>query len=321
MDSENDLTIAGQKLYSVIVPVYNTTKTHGLLFERLENTFKTLNQRWELVLVDDCSPNPETWPSLQKLATDHVNVRAIRLMRNFGRGSAIMCAMSYAKGDYIVTMDDDLQQRPEDIPLLIEQQEHDVVVGQFINKQHSVQKRITSNIKSWVDYVSLDKPKHIKLSSFLLMNKTVARAMLSINAANPFFAALLFYVTRDVVMVPVQHDKRIHGKSEFNFWKRLKQFSLLLINNSTFLPKVLMIIGGMVFAISTVVSLFVVYKNIFYGVGVPGWTSLIIVTLMLGGTTILGIGLLGEYLGRIFASTERRPPYLVREVVVGGDEK
>jgi len=315
MRSKNALTMIDSKLYTVVVPVYNTTKTHELLYERLNKTFKIINQQWELVLVDDCSPNVDTWVSLQDLASEYSNVRAIRLMRNFGRGPAILCAMSYAKGDYIITMDDDLQQRPEDIPLLIEQQSHDVVVGQFTKKQHSIQKRITSNIKSWVDYVALDKPKHVKLGSLLLMNQNVARAMLSINSSNPFFAALLFYVTRDVVMVPVHHDNRVHGKSEFNFWRRLKQFSLLLINNSTFLPKVLMIIGGVVFSISTVVSLFVVFNYIFHDVGVPGWTSLIIVTLMLGGTTILGIGLLGEYLGRIFASTESRPPYLVREVI------
>lgn len=304
-------------LYSIVIPVYNSAETHELIFTRLKKVFEHINESWELILVDDHSPNPETWPSLQTLASKHSNVKVIRLMRNFGRGPAVLCAMSYAKGDYMITMDDDLQQRPEDIPLLVERQSHDVVVGQFLKKHHSIQQRITSSIKSWVDYVALDKPRHVKLGSLLLMNRNVANAMLSIDASNPFFAALLFYVTRDVVMVPVQHEKRVHGKSDFKFWKRLKQFSLLLINNSTFLPKVLMIIGGGVFAISTFISLYVVYNFFAHDSGVPGWTSLIIVTLMLGGTTILGIGMLGEYLGRIFASTERRPPYLVREAISG----
>jgi len=302
-------------LYSIIIPTYNSTASHDLIYARLRKTFEKISQHWELILVDDCSPNPDTWPSLKKLADKHENVTIVRLMRNFGRGSTILCAMSYAKGDYIVTMDDDLQQRPEDIPLLIEKQSHDVVVGQFSKKHHSFQRRITSNIKSWVDSVALDKPKGVKLGSLLLMNRNVADAMLSINSSNPFFAALLFYVTRDVVMVPVQHDKRVYGKSDFNFWKRAKQFSLLLINNSTFLPKVLMIIGGGIFAISASVSMYIVYGYFAYDRDVPGWTSLIVVTLMLGGTTILGIGLLGEYLGRIFASTERRPPYLVRDAI------
>jgi dolichol-phosphate mannosyltransferase/undecaprenyl-phosphate 4-deoxy-4-formamido-L-arabinose transferase len=267
------------------------------------------------VFVDDASSNPDTWPSLKELAQKFSNITVIRLMRNFGRGPAVLCAMKYAKGDFLISMDDDLQHRPEDIPLLLEHNNHDIVIGKFAKKNHSMMKRITSNVKSWVDYIALKKPKGIRLGSFLLMNRQVAEAMLSVRTANPFFAALLFYASRDIVMVPVHHDSRAFGKSELGTVKRIRQFSNLLINNSTLIPRFLILLGLTIFSASVLASIYLVYLYLAGNLTVAGWGSLMVVTLMLGSTILLGIGILGEYLGRIFASTELRPPYLVRELV------
>lgn len=300
--------------YSVVIPVFNSTETHRLLYDRLKSTFSKVGETWEVVFVDDFSSDPNSWPSVKTLSSEEPNVTAIRLMRNFGRGPAVVCAMANAKGKYIITMDDDLQHRPEDIPKLIDHRKHDVVIGEFRKKQHSLGKRITSEIKSWVDYLALKKPVDVKLTSFILMNRDVANAMLSIRASSPFFAALLFYVTRDVVMVPVHHDKREHGKSAFNVWKRLKQFNLLLINNSTIIPRLLVIVGGCIFLLSLGFTLHLIFMYFSSGRSVAGWSSLMVVVLMLSSTIILSIGILGEYLGRIFANTENRPPYLIREV-------
>jgi len=266
-------------------------------------------------MVDDCSSNPDTWKTMRAIAEENSNVRAVQLMKNSGRAAAVLCGFTFAQGQYVITMDDDLQHRPEDIPALVVHQAHDVAMADFPHKKHSFEKVFTSWIKGWFDSIILRKPRDLTVTSFILLNKKVVDAMLQVKTHQPIIVALLFQTTIDIVSVPVTHDRRAHGKSDFNLWKRTRQFAYLLINNSTFLPRTLAILGFGLFLSSLVFSIVILIRYFSNKILIPGWTSLILVTLMSNGTILLGLGILGEYLGRIFAGIEQRPPYVIRNVV------
>ncbi len=302
--------------YSIIIPVYNSTNSLNELFTRIHRIFDAQTQKaFEIIFVDDASPNPMTWQVIQDLAAKNSNITAIQLMRNSGRAATVLCGFSYARGDFIITMDDDLQHRPEDIPLLIEEQTHDVVVSSFYEKRHNWVMRGTSKIKGWFDKILLGKPDNLQITSFILMKKTVVEAILRVRAYQPIIVALIFQTTRDVVNVTVTHEERRHGRSGYGFWKRLRQFTYLLINNSTFLPRSLAMIGIILFFVTLAISIVILVRYFTHQILLPGWTSLILVSLMSNGTILLGLGILGEYLGRIFVGVEQRPAYTVRRVV------
>lgn len=300
--------------YSIVVPVYNSTQSLIELVERVDRVFKcSVKETYEIILIDDASPNQETWFVMKNLAQHYPEVQIIQLMRNFGKHGAVLCGFRQARGDYIFTLDDDLQHCPEDMPKFIDQKDHDVVIGAFVHKEHPLFKQITSRIKGWFDHKLVGKPAHIKNGPYKLYNAAVVEAMLQIKTPYPFISALMFYATQDIVMVEIEHSKRKFGKSGFTLKKMFRSFSNLLINNSSFLLQIVAVIGISISGISFLTGLFFVGKNIIIGIGVPGWTSLIVVTLVTNGLILFSVGVIGEYLIRIISSIENRPAYIVRK--------
>lgn len=301
-------------IYSVVIPVYNSTVTLSALVERLAAVFAQLGSSHEVVFVDDASPNPETWPLLKELAERHTQVKSLRLMRNFGKAGAVLCGMHHAQGEWVITIDDDLQHAPEDIPALIREQGHDVVIGTFANtKQHNVLQRLTSRIKSYFDAKILGNPTGIRMSPFKMFRAPVVRNMLSIQTTHPFIPALMFYSTRDIVQVEVTHHARQHGRSAFNMRRRIRQFSNLIFGNSSLVLQGVAMLGMTIAALSLLYGAWLMLSFWSKDAVVPGWTSLMVVTLTLGGIIMFSIGVIGEYLIRIIEGVEKRPPYLLRD--------
>lgn len=301
-------------LYSIVVPVYNTAQSVVELVERVNRVFSdSIKEEFEIILVDDCSPRKETWPSLVALADKYEFVRVIQLMRNFGQQSATMCGFEYSRGKFIITMDDDLQHRPEDIPLLVENKEHDIVVAQMMNKKHSVFKKITSRIKGWFDRILIGKPRNVQLSSFRLINRSVIAGMLKIRTSNPFIPALMFYVSKDVIGVNVEHDVRKEGSSNYTFRRMVRLFSNLIINNSSFLLRALGLFGIVISSLSFAFGIFFMIRKAVADIAPLGWTSVMVAVLFFGGILLFAIGIIGEYLIRIISGTEQKPTYVVRQ--------
>jgi dolichol-phosphate mannosyltransferase/undecaprenyl-phosphate 4-deoxy-4-formamido-L-arabinose transferase len=284
------------------------------LTTRIQNVFSdSIKDSYEIIFIDDASPDKETWEVLQNCSSNHKEVRAIQLMRNFGKQGAMMCGFEEARGMYIITMDDDLQHFPEDIPLLISKKEHDVVIGNFLKKNHGIWKRMLSGINSWFEEKLIGKPKHIKNTPFKLIKCEVIEKIKSIRTPYPHVPALLFFTTKDVVMVEVNHGKRIYNDSGFTLGKMMQTFSNLLFNNSSFLLQIIATMGMSISFLSFSAGLFYLIKKVTVGIAVPGWTSLMMVTLFIGGLILFSIGVLGEYLIRIINAVENRPAYLVRK--------
>lgn len=299
--------------YSIIIPVYNSTDSLKELVNRIDSVFRNeIRDSYEIIMIDDASPNEETWPVMEALASRHDNVRVIQLMRNFGKHAAVLCGFAEVKGQYIITMDDDLQHRPEDIPRLISRKSHDLVLGSFKNKQHSLFKRVASDIKGWFDHKISGKPRHIQNSPFKLIKRDVIEGVLKISSPYPFISAMLFYCTGDVVNVDVSHAPRRHGKSGFTIRKMIRSFSNLMINNSSFLLQTISVTGLAVSSVSFLLGFVVIIKKLTVGIEVPGWTSLVLLVAVQGGLILFSLGIIGEYLIRIVSSTDKKPAYIVR---------
>ena len=302
-------------LYSIIVPVYKSTKSLKELSIRLKAVFdKVQGADYELIFVNDSPFFNETVKTLLQLSENDQNIVTIELMKNFGQQAATLCGIEHAKGDYLITMDDDLQHAPEDIVRLMEKKEHDVVISRFVGKKHGLFKRITSEIKSYFDHVILGKPKHIKLTAFRMIKADIAELMFKRNTPYPFIPALLFSITDDIVNVEIQHHARCEGKSSYTLVKMLQVFSNLIINNSSFLLRMIGYIGIFIALFSGVSAAAIFVKKIFFDYVIAGWTSIMLTIIFFGGMTLFTLGVIGEYLIRIIATTEQRPVYYVKSV-------
>lgn len=280
--------------------------------DRVEAAFRGGPDDYELILVDDGSPGHDIWPALERLARTRVHVRAVQLMRNFGQQAATICGLREARGDVVITLDDDLQHDPADIPLLLALSDHDIVIAQFERKEHGLSRRLASRAKGVFDEIIVGKPKHLQLSSFRLLSRAVTEGVLSIRTPNPFLPALMFHISKDVVGVKVGHAPRAGGRSGYTLGKLLRLFSNLIINNSSLLLRAAAAAGALFAAFSFALSGYVIYHKLVHKVAVQGWTSIFAAVLLIGGLLLVSLGIVGEYLIRIIQSSEARPTYFVR---------
>lgn len=303
-------------LISIVIPVYKSSTSLTELAQRTKRVFDGLKDyEYEIVFVNDSPFWPATRDSLAALAADDPRVTAIELTRNFGQQPATLCGIEFARGDYVVTMDDDLQHAPEDIPLLLKEASHDVVIGRFRIKHHSFGKRVASKLKGYFDMLILGKPSSITLSPFRLLKAQIAKFLLKRNTPHPFIPALIFAVTVDVINVDVEHHPRADGDSHYSLLRMIRLFSNLLVSNSSLLLRLVGYAGFLVAFMAFLYALLIVFRAAFLGVPVAGWPSTFTAILFFGGMTLLTLGIIGEYLIRIIATTERRPTFYVRGVL------
>ena len=300
--------------YAVIIPVYKSNDSLALLSESISDVLgANVQSRFEIIFVDDASPTEESWLEISRLAKDYHFVRGYRLMKNTGKTGALLCGIAHARGDYIILMDDDLQHRAEDIPRLIEKKEHDIVIAAFQQYQNGRINRWMSSLKGRLDECFSGKPSDIHFGPFMMIRKRVGNEMIKTHTAFPYLPALLFSATRDVVNVPVKHANRKLGRSGFTWGKKLRLISNLLINNTSILLRVTSIIGIIFSLFSALLAIYFVWKKLFLGVSVQGWTSLVVLLLLIGGIGLFSLGIIGEYLLRIIKTLEDPEPYHVRE--------
>lgn len=300
---------------SIVIPVYKSSASLFELADRMRTVFEgSKDNEYEIIFVNDSPSWSETCDALTTLAKNDPRIVAIELTKNFGQQPATLCGMAHASGDYIITMDDDLQHAPEDIPLLLASFTHDAVIARFLVRRHSVFKRVASQIKGHFDEIVLGKPSSITMSSFRLVNSNIAKCMLARNTPYPFIPALLFEVTDDVVNVDVNHYSRPYGKSNYNLWRMFRIFSNLLISNSSLLLRSVGYIGFGVASLAFLYALVIVFRGLFQDIPVTGWASTFTAILFFGGMILLTLGIVGEYLVRIIATTEHRATYFVRSI-------
>ena len=298
-------------LVSIVIPVYNTFVAEEIV-DRIEAVFARRSERYEIVFVDDFSPSQDVWPRLAALAERYPVVRAIQLTRNFGQHAATLCGLREARGDVVITMDDDLEHSPEDIPAFLAHTDRDIVFARFKDKRHSLATRISSRIKGLFDWVILGKPRHLQFTSYRMLSRVVVEGMLSIRTPHPFIPALMLHVSRDVTGVDLEHRQRRRGRSNYTFKKRFRLFNDLVIHNSSLVLRVVGYAGVGMAGVSFLVAANTIYRKLVHGITIGGWASLFAAQLLVGGLLLFGLGVIGEYLIRIIESSETRPTYLIR---------
>jgi len=218
--------------YSVVIPVFNGEKTVGELTERLCAVFEKTGFTYEIIFVDDNSKDG-SWTSLEVLAEHNHRIRCIKLSGNFGQHNATVCGLAHAQGNYVVTMDDDLQHWPEDIPKLITRMKETgckVVIARLTDKKFPYYRRKASDFMRVAAEWIIKKPRGVYLSSFRLLDRQTVREMLKYNTASPYIPALIFGVTGEVANVQVYHYARKSGASNYTLARMFKLACRLLIS-------------------------------------------------------------------------------------------
>jgi dolichol-phosphate mannosyltransferase/undecaprenyl-phosphate 4-deoxy-4-formamido-L-arabinose transferase len=213
--------------YSVVIPVYNSSVSLRNLAARLETMFAAQKNSYELILVDDASPNSQTWPTIEALCAANLHIRALQHAENYGQHHAFRTGMRQARGQYVITMDDDGEHRPEDIPLLMAAREHDIVMARTDRRKRWFE-RTCSRIKMLIENFLFGKKIHVYVTSFCVFSQSINQAMLQLEAPYPVLSAMQLYVTRDIVNVPTPAGERLDAVSNYTFWKKVKLFAALL---------------------------------------------------------------------------------------------
>ena len=303
--------------YSIVVPCY---ASGGWLTELVERTGAVMeaDQSFELILVNDKSPDHETWPVIEQLAQKYSFVRGINLLYNVGQFRATLCGLEHAAGRYVITMDDDLQHPPEELPKLIEaiQQNPDMdcIMGQYIAKQHNPVRNIGSRLFQGIMNRLYNKPAGIVTTSFRILPASFVKTLCLYRIAAPQLGPLIISITSKVMNVPVEHHERKRGVSGYNLFRCAGETFQSVINASIAPLRWFSFIGfctaGIAFLIATAYAL----RWLFGGIGVAGYTSLILTISFFSGMLLAGIGVLGEYIGRIIQELTGMPRYQIESI-------
>jgi glycosyltransferase involved in cell wall biosynthesis len=304
--------------YSVVVPVFHGQDTLRLLTEKLHEFFSKAGYSYELVFVHD-GGHIAAWDVVLQLRQEFgpTCVKAIRLSRNFGQHNALLCGFRHASGQFIVTLDEDLQHSPADIGLLIQHQadgNFDVVYGCYESQQHAGWRNLTSGLLRRMLRVGIPE-LHANYSAFRLLKIGVARHCLTIRNSYTFLDGYLTWVTNSVASVPVTHQPRFAGRSSYTA-SRLIRHSLNIFFTFSDVPvRLLSYASLLVFALTTIYSSYILLRKLFFNDLLPGFASLIIAIGFGVGLLLLGMGILGEYIHRINLKTTRRPDFIETETL------
>ncbi|MEW6182315.1 MAG: glycosyltransferase family 2 protein [Bacillota bacterium] len=301
-------------LISIVVPMYNESPNIELFFSRLVVIMGKLNLSYEIVCVNDGSKD-DTLDRLLHYAEKDTRIKIIDLSRNFGKEIALTAGLDFASGEVVIPIDADLQDPPELIPELIAKwrEGYDVVYATRTEREgESWFKRWTSHLFYRVikRMTSVSIPQDT--GDFRLMSRPVAQALKELRERNRFMKGLFSWVGFRQTSVPYKRNPRNAGKTKWNYWK-LWNFALEGITSFSYIPLQFATYFGLTVAFfSFVYALFIIIRTLFYGRDVAGYPSLITVVLFLGGVQLFAIGVVGEYIGRIYNEVKQRPLYLIR---------
>ena len=308
-------------LLSIVIPVYNSEKTIKTVVQKIKETLSAKIE-YEVILVNDGSKD-NSYIHCIDLYKKHSFVKFINLSKNFGQHNAILAGLRFAKGDCIVFMDDDLQTPPEEIWKLINKikEGYDVVYANYIIKQHDRFKTFCSKINNIIADLLLKKPRNINITSYFIIKKYLASEIINYVGPYPYLGGLVLRSTENIGKVDIMHCKRKNDRSNYSFRSLLSlwfngftNFSVKPLRISFFLGVICSLVG-FIFSISLVI------RKIIDPRVVLGWTSTIVAILLFSGIQLILIGLLGEYIGRIFLSQNKQPQYVIKEMYNIDDNK
>ena len=312
------------KLVSFVIPCYRSAATVSAVVEEINSTMAALpNYDHEIILVNDCSPD-NTFSVIEGLAWADKRITAVDLAKNFGQHAAIMAGLHHSRGDYIVCLDDDGQTPADEVGKLLAKLEegYDVVYASYgHHKQHSFFRNFGSWLNGKMTEIMLGKPRELSLTSYFAAQRFIIDEMLRYEHCFPYVMGLVLRSTKNICNVPVNHRQRQEGHSGYTLSKLLNlwmngftSFSIKPLRLATYMGCLTAFIG-FIYAIVIVIRYFTVHM------APMGWSSTTALLLILGGIILLVLGLVGEYVGRIFMCVNASPQYVERKVVKKGQEE
>jgi len=302
---------------SVVIPVYRTAGTIRALVERVLGVLEASGNRHEVVLVEDGSAD-DSWPAVLEVQHAHPGrITAVQLMRNYGQHNALMCGFRHCRGRYIVTLDDDGQNPPEEIPKLlkaIQQDNWDLVYGSYGHKKHQAWRNLGSRVVN-AFYRSVFKT-NVTITSFRMMRRELAASILTYSLNFTFIDGLLAWNTQRIGQIPVIHLPRQQGESSYTLGRLILLAFNLFTNFSLFPLQLASACGLAAAALGIVTALYYLAMYLSSNISVPGYASIIITVLVLGGVQLSALGIIGEYLGRLHLNVNRKPQYVERHCLI-----
>lgn len=307
-------------MISFVIPCYNSSRMIGNVVDRLQCTMSQAEEEYEVILVNDASKD-NTFDVIHELCKKNKNLIGVNLNENFGQHAALMAGFHQVNGDIVVCLDDDGQTPPEESIKLIEavRQGYDAAYARYEVKKHSGFRNFGSKINDLMARILLDKPKDLAVSSYFAAKRFIIDEMIKYENPYPYVIGLLLRTTKNIVNVDINHKERTVGQSGYTFRKLL----MLWMNGFTaFSVKPLRIATGTGFFVAAVGFIYGIITIIRKLIGlnyVLGFSGLMSAFLFLGGLNLIMLGLIGEYIGRIYISLNKSPQFIVREVVRGED--
>ena len=304
------------KYCSIVIPVYNSEGNLEVLSKKIERVFQQINRKYEIIFVNDFSRD-SSWLIIEELSKGNKNIKGINLRRNFGQDSALMAGLKYVSGEYIIIMDDDLQHNPDDIPSLIRELEKgfDVCYALFKNKNQTLLKNFGSWFNGKVANIMINKPKEIYLSPFKAFKAEIAKELFTYDGPYPYLDGFIFRTTRNITQIPIQHLVRYSGIGNYNLTKSIKVWLKLFTNFSVKPLRIATYCGFISATIGFIIGMYFILKSILGEVSPGGWASTITIVIFLGGVQLITLGMIGEYIGRMFLYINKSPQYIIKDKI------
>ena len=303
---------------SVVSPIYNAALHLEEFVTELEKYILPITNDYEIVLVDDFSPD-NSWKHIESICTTHPNVKGIKLSRNFGQHYAITAGLDSAIGEWIIVMDCDFQDAPSEIPNLYNKTKEgfDVVLARRINRKDGFVKKLFSKLfwktLGWLTGTNIDHT----VANFGIYNKKVIQAVCSLRESIRFFPSMILWVGFSKTTLDVKHQERQTGTSGYNFSRMFKLALDVMLAYSDKPIRLVIKMGFFISLFTLLIGLYYLYLNITHQILVPGYTSLIISIWFLSGLIILILGILGLYIGKTFEGVKNRPIYIIEKKLNG----
>jgi len=304
---------------SVVIPVYGGEKTISELTAQIRSALGDQGgqaYRYEIIFVCDQSPD-NSWNVICDLAQQYSEVRGILLGMNAGQHNALMAGFSQAKGEIIVTMDDDLQHSPSDIGALITgiKSGKDVVYASFLKRKHALWKIAGSYLNNIVASYLIKKPKDLYLSPFRAFKASVRDELIRYQGPYVYVDGLILSVTRNIGSIQVQHHSRYDGTGNYGLRKSISLWLKMATSFSIFPLRLTSFMGIIISFLGFILAVLLIIQKLTWDRMPIGWSSLIVTVLIIGGLQLLAIGMVGEYLGRVLLTLNSRPQYIVADRV------
>ncbi|MCJ7695321.1 MAG: glycosyltransferase family 2 protein [Anaerolineaceae bacterium] len=303
---------------SIVIPVFNSALSLRYLIGELDSFLQEFTDNFEIILVNDGSRD-NSWEVITEICGDNQRIRAFDLARNFGQHNALLCGIRQANYEVIITMDDDLQHSPSDIPQLIKEIESglDLVYATPKHENHSLWRKFSSSLVKWALKISVNVPYAEKISAFRAFRTVLRDNFSNYNNSYVSIDVLLSWGTTKIGFLEIEHHQRKIGKSQYSFYKLMRHAANMIFGFSVLPLRVASVLGFIFTIFGFIILAYVLIRYLIQGGAVPGFSFLASTIAIFSGMILFVLGIVGEYLARIYTNVMTKPQYLVTKSIGG----